>query len=313
MWRVRGANYGWPNCEGSSCGSNPAYTSPIYSYPHNGRDASITGGFIYRGSQFPAEYCRQLLLCRLHAELDSTADVQRQRHGQRRVQLRTARRVTGRSVRRHRLSDRRGRTARSTTSIWDSPIPPGRSGISRIRRIRFIWDNQPPTAAASASPTEGPAPLTVNFSSAGSADPEGAAADLPVELWRRRHVHTGESGPHLYANRPVHGPADGIRWRGQLRPRLRCVITVGNRPVPNISSPANGLFFRGGDTIAVTGDATDIEDGNASGQRLHLDRRFPSRRPRPSRTADGGHEELRLRDSRPPGTTSAAIRDIASR
>ena len=30
---VRGANYGWPNVEGTS--TNPAYTNPIYSYPHN--------------------------------------------------------------------------------------------------------------------------------------------------------------------------------------------------------------------------------------------------------------------------------------
>ena len=29
-------------------------TSPIYSYPHNGRDAAIMGGFVYHGSQFPA-------------------------------------------------------------------------------------------------------------------------------------------------------------------------------------------------------------------------------------------------------------------
>ncbi len=51
---VRGANYGWPNVEGTS--SNPAYTNPIYSYPHNGRDAAITGGFVYHGTQFPSSY-----------------------------------------------------------------------------------------------------------------------------------------------------------------------------------------------------------------------------------------------------------------
>src|SRR6185503_18171713 len=51
---VRGANYGWPNCEGTC--TNPSYTNPIFSYPHNGRDAAITGGFIYRGSQFPSQY-----------------------------------------------------------------------------------------------------------------------------------------------------------------------------------------------------------------------------------------------------------------
>ena len=30
--------------------------SPISPYPHSGRDASITGGVVYRGSQFPSEY-----------------------------------------------------------------------------------------------------------------------------------------------------------------------------------------------------------------------------------------------------------------
>lgn len=50
-----GANYGWPMCEGSACAQ--AYvTKPIFEYPHNGRDASITGGFIYRGGNFPPEY-----------------------------------------------------------------------------------------------------------------------------------------------------------------------------------------------------------------------------------------------------------------
>jgi hypothetical protein len=50
---IRGANYGWPNSEGNC--SAPC-TSPLYFYPHNGRDASITGGFVYHGTQFPAQY-----------------------------------------------------------------------------------------------------------------------------------------------------------------------------------------------------------------------------------------------------------------
>ena len=31
-------------------------TNPIFTYPHAGRDAAITGGFVYRGNQFPSEY-----------------------------------------------------------------------------------------------------------------------------------------------------------------------------------------------------------------------------------------------------------------
>jgi glucose/arabinose dehydrogenase len=51
---VAGANYGWPLCEGP-CGA-AGVTSPLFSYPHAGRDGCVVGGFVYRGSQFPAEY-----------------------------------------------------------------------------------------------------------------------------------------------------------------------------------------------------------------------------------------------------------------
>ena len=51
---MRGANYGWPIAEGTS--ANPPYTNPIYSYAHNGRDAAVTSGFVYHGSQFPSSY-----------------------------------------------------------------------------------------------------------------------------------------------------------------------------------------------------------------------------------------------------------------
>src|SRR5205823_15135828 len=50
----RGPNYAWPNCE-STCAS-PPYTNGTYSYPHNGRDAAITAGFVYHGTQFPPSY-----------------------------------------------------------------------------------------------------------------------------------------------------------------------------------------------------------------------------------------------------------------
>lgn len=50
-----GANYGWRKFEGTRLnlpGDPPIgnHTPPIYEYDHNGSDASITGGYVYRGS-----------------------------------------------------------------------------------------------------------------------------------------------------------------------------------------------------------------------------------------------------------------------
>ena len=50
---VRGANYGWPDSEGPC--ALPCQ-SPLFSYAHNGRDAAITGGFVYHGTKFPSSY-----------------------------------------------------------------------------------------------------------------------------------------------------------------------------------------------------------------------------------------------------------------
>lgn len=54
-----GVNYGWPNHEGPGLlafGDPILHSTPIYSYAHDGAGASITGGEVYRGSQFPAEW-----------------------------------------------------------------------------------------------------------------------------------------------------------------------------------------------------------------------------------------------------------------
>jgi hypothetical protein len=55
-----GANYGWPTTEGVT--SNPAFTSPVYTYPNyatgNGQGCAITGGTFYDPNvqQFPSSY-----------------------------------------------------------------------------------------------------------------------------------------------------------------------------------------------------------------------------------------------------------------
>jgi glucose/arabinose dehydrogenase len=50
---ARGANYGWPECEGVC--ADPEFTNPIHAY---GREVgrAITGGTFYRGTQFQSQY-----------------------------------------------------------------------------------------------------------------------------------------------------------------------------------------------------------------------------------------------------------------
>lgn len=59
-----GINYGWRCYEGTvphnttGCSPPAAYVSPIFVYPHNFATGgfSITGGYVYRGAEFPAMY-----------------------------------------------------------------------------------------------------------------------------------------------------------------------------------------------------------------------------------------------------------------
>jgi len=57
---ARGANYGWPTCEGPQGSGAGACTSSAFTYPIHayGRTVgrAITGGAFYRGSTFPAQY-----------------------------------------------------------------------------------------------------------------------------------------------------------------------------------------------------------------------------------------------------------------
>lgn len=55
---VSGGNYGWRIFEGNSCFSGDCETTgleaPIFEYGHDNGDRSVTGGFVYRGTELPS-------------------------------------------------------------------------------------------------------------------------------------------------------------------------------------------------------------------------------------------------------------------
>ncbi len=255
---VRGANYGWPNVEAPN--GNPAYTAPLYYYPHNGRDAAITGGFVYHGSQFPSSYQGSYFFA------DYT------QNWIRRLTFDANGNVNG--VFNFEPADgsvdgpygdivyltEGPEGALYYVDLGYSDIS-GTFGVSKIRRISYLQSDLPPVVSASATPTQGPAPLVVNFSSAGSSDPEGHALSYQWTF--------GDGGTSTAAN-PQHtyslaGPyqarltvSDGVN--SSLSTPL--AISVGNAPTATILTPtATAPLFKAGDVISFSGDATDVEDG----------------------------------------------------
>ena len=254
---ARGANYGWPNVEAPN--GNPAYTAPAYFYPHNGRDAAVVAGFVYHGTQFPSSYQGSFFFA------DYT------QNWIKRLTFDANGNVTG--VFNFEPADgsvdgpygdivymtEGPEGALYYLDLGYSDIS-GTFGVSKIRRIEFIQSDLPPVAVASASPTQGPTPLTVNFSSSGSSDPEGQPLSYSWNFGDGT-TSTQANPSHTYA---VAGPyqvrltvSDGVN--STLSTPI--AISAGNRPVVTISSPTDGAIFRAGDVITFSGTATDVEDG----------------------------------------------------
>jgi len=142
-----------------------------------------------------------------------------------------------------------------------------------IRRIRYSV-NQPPTAAATATPTSGPAPLAVSFDGSGSRDPEGGPLTYAWDL----------DGDGAFDD----GTAATATWtyttQGSYTARLRVTdnagasataqvaITVGNTPpTVTITAPAAGTTWKVGDVINFAGSATDQQDGTLPASALSWD------------------------------------------
>src|SRR5207253_680440 len=130
--------------------------------------------------------------------------------------------------------------------------------------------NQPPAAHAAATPTSGYSPLTVTFSSAGSADPEGGALTY---FW-----DFGDGATSTQAN-PTHTYVQGgvrtfpatltVTDPTNLSSAATVNVTVGSKPpVATIVSPATGTKVDIGATVTFQGKGTDPEGGTLPGSAL---------------------------------------------
>ncbi|MEJ2858562.1 MULTISPECIES: PQQ-dependent sugar dehydrogenase [unclassified Saccharothrix] len=143
---------------------------------------------------------------------------------------------------------------------------------SALYRIEYIGsgNNRAPTANASADRTSGAAPLAVNFSSAGSADPEGGALTYAWNFGDGT-TSTAANPSHTFTANGQYTVTLTVRDPAGLTGSTNVVITVGNSaPVVTLNTPPNGTLFSFGDTIPYTITVTDAEDGTIDCTRVKL-------------------------------------------
>jgi glucose/arabinose dehydrogenase len=146
-------------------------------------------------------------------------------------------------------------------------------GAGRIMRI--VFQNTPPTAVATAAPTNGPLDLQVFFDGSQSFDPDpGGALDFEWDL----------DGDGQFDDSTLESPTYTYTVEGEYLVSLRVtddqgvddvdqlVIIAGNsEPTALILTPTSGMTWQAGDEIFYQGEGTDPDDGPLPGGSLSWD------------------------------------------
>ncbi len=138
----------------------------------------------------------------------------------------------------------------------------GSNADSGIYRIDYVQGNRAPIAKATADQTSGPAPLTVNFDSDGSLDPDGASITYAWDFDGDGTVDsTDATGSYTYTEVGNYTARLTVTDEGGRTAVSNLDITVGNTaPVVKLVLPPAGGFFEYGDVLKYEVEVTDAED-----------------------------------------------------
>src|SRR4051812_12941927 len=139
----------------------------------------------------------------------------------------------------------------------------GDNADSGVYRIDYISGEKAPTAQAAGTPTAGLAPLTVQFSSAGSSDPENTTLTYAWDFDSNGTVDSTAANPsYTYTASGAFTAKLTVKDAAGLTGVANVPITVGNRaPQITIEYPEDGQFASFTDTIRYKITVTDPEDG----------------------------------------------------
>ncbi|MET8258642.1 ThuA domain-containing protein [Micromonospora sp. NPDC005205] len=152
---------------------------------------------------------------------------------------------------------------------WGTNFGGGNSD-SGLYRIDYNQGGRSPIVKATGTPTSGSAPLTVQFSSAGTSDPDGNALSY---LW------TFGDGTTSTAANPSKVYTSNGNYTAQLKVTnsagktgfANVPITVGNSaPVVTITTPGNGGMLTFGDKVSYQITVTDPDGGTVDCSKVFL-------------------------------------------
>jgi glucose/arabinose dehydrogenase len=236
---VRGGNYGWPLKEGLCTSDCAGFIDPIYTYNHDNQSAAITAGPVYRSAMFPPNYQGSLFFGDYakgfikRAILDGSGNVSS---------------VVDFDAVAGSVTDIK---VAQDGSMYFITYWPG-----ALYRITYDTENHLPVAAASADVTKGVAPLTVQFSSVGSHDPDGDA--VAFEWNFGDGTTSNEPNPtKTYQATGVYTARLTVSSSGDQATAHPIVIQVGVAPTLTVGTPTEGQLYRAGDTITYNAFATD--------------------------------------------------------
>ncbi|WP_066374073.1 PQQ-dependent sugar dehydrogenase [Herbidospora mongoliensis] len=136
-------------------------------------------------------------------------------------------------------------------------------------RIEYIGQaNRNPIARATSDKTSGAAPLTVNFSSSGSSDPEGGSLTYSWAFGDGT-TSTSANPSKTYSANGAYTATLTVRDPQGLTGSASVNVTVGNTaPSVTLSSPGDGQLFSFGDTVPFQVNVSDPEDGTIDCSRV---------------------------------------------
>ncbi len=234
-----GTNFGWPIKEGN-CGSC-GYANPTYAYGHYPTDGAASAIAAYSGSTFPKAYDNVVFF----------GDYNRQ----------DIEAVTFDPTYQTEISDTVFDSNAGTIADLEEG-PNGNLYLASVFGGSVSEISAPgpfaPTAVATATPSAGAAPLTTQFSSAASSDPNGKTLTYSWNFGDGSPVSTAADPSHTYTTAGTYTATLTVN-NGSQTGKTTTKVAVG--PAPPTASITAPSTYNAGQTVSFSGTATDPIDG----------------------------------------------------